>query len=302
MPTSVEEHSTEPLAKSVSPSIEMPVEQAIQARLHSGGKALVPFFTAGFPNDARFVDALRQAADAGSNVVEVGVPFSDPIADGPVIQAASQHCLEKGMTIRRAFDLIDRAAIPVPVVLMSYINPLLSYGCPSLARDARTVGVRGIVVPDLPMNARAPSKKVPGMALKHDPVEVADQLRAGGLEVILLAAPTTETNRLRRIGRQTQGFLYAVMVTGVTGARHRMPRETAAFLRRARAATRRPVLAGFGIATAATAAQVATHCDGVIIGSALIEILRQGSGRAAVKRLIHFLRQVQLALSESPGG
>lgn len=302
MPMTIETRSTKTLARPVSSPTEKPVEQAIQARLHAGGKALVPFFTAGFPNDARFVDALRQAADVGCDVVEVGVPFSDPIADGPVIQNAGQCCLERGMTVHRALELIDHAAISVPVVLMSYVNPLLSYGCERLLRDARAVGVRGMVVPDLPLKSCAASRRRPTPTLGSDPLDAADRIWSDGLERILLAAPTTQKTRLGLIGRQTHGFLYAVTVTGVTGARDRMPPETAQFLRRAKGATRRPVLAGFGIASAPSAAHIATHCDGVIIGSALIEILRCGSGRESIKQLGRFLAQVRRALSERQGG
>lgn len=298
MPTIVRTRSTQPSEKSASRPTDRPVEQAIRACLEAGAKALVPFFTAGFPNDARFVDALRQAAAVGCDVVEVGVPFSDPIADGPVIQNAGQRCLERGMTVRRALDLIDRAGIPVPVVLMSYINPLLAYGCDRLMRDARAVGVRGLIVPDLPLNGRPPSRTGPTPAGKSDPLEDVDQLWNDRFERSLLAAPTTQTTRLARIGRETRGFLYAVTVTGVTGVRDRLPPETAEFLRRAKAATRRPVLAGFGIASATTAAQIAAYCDGVIIGSALIEILRQTSVNKAVKQLGRFLVQVRRALSE----
>ena len=278
------------------------MENAIRARLSVGAKALVPFFIAGFPNEARFVDVLRQAADAGCDVVEVGMPFSDPIADGPVIQNAGQRCLDRGMTVRRALDLIDRAAISVPVVLMSYLNPLLAYGCDRLQRDARSVGIRGLIVPDLPSKARSPSRKGPAPAGNSDPLDAADQIWSDALERILLAAPTTQTDRLRRLGRQTRGFLYAVTVTGVTGARDRLPPETAQFLRRAKSATRRPVLAGFGIASATTAARIAAHCDGVIIGSALIEVLQRNSGRDAVKQLGRFLVHVRRALSKPKGG
>lgn len=302
MPTAIAARSTKQRERSAPSSTDRPVEQAIRARCDPGGKALVPFFTAGFPNDARFVEALRQATDAGCDVVEVGVPFSDPIADGPVIQNAGQRCLERGMTVRRALDLIDRAAISVPMVLMSYVNPLLAYGCERLLQDARAVGVRGLIVPDLPLKGCLLSTKCPAPTKRSDPLDAADQIWNSGLERILLVAPTTQQTRLGSIGRQTHGFLYAVTVTGVTGIRDRLPSETAEFLRRARAATHRPVLAGFGIASAKTAAQIATHCDGVIIGSALIEILKCSSGRESIKQLSRFLIQVRRALSERHGG
>lgn len=283
------------------PQSRQTIEQVIRARLEAGEKALVPYFTAGFPNPLRFVDALRLAADSGCDVVEVGVPFSDPIADGPVIQNAGQYCLEQGITVRRALDLIDRAAIPIPVVLMSYINPLLAYGCQRLTRDARAVGVRGCVVPDLPMAGPQRQGRDTSVSSALHPLELTELLRTDGLELILLAAPTTGATRLRKIGEHTRGFLYAVTITGVTGVRGRMPPETTSFLRRAHTATVRPVLAGFGIASAKTASQLAAHCDGVIIGSAIIEILRNGAERTAVSRLRRFLTQMRTVLSQGKG-
>ena len=273
------------------------VEQALRARLDVGEKALVPFLVAGFPNPVRFVAALRRVEDSGCDVVEVGVPFSDPIADGPVIQNASRHSLQKGMTLRATLDLIDRAGIEIPVVLMSYINPLISYGCHRLARDARAVGVRGFVIPDLPL---VESRRYGGEPVNPGtigPMDAIQQLERDGFELIRLAAPTTRTDRLRRIGSQTRGFLYAVTITGVTGVRNRIPGEAVAFIRRARAATHRPVLAGFGIANVTSAALVASHCDGVIIGSALVEILEKGSDRTSVAQLGRFLNRMRRMLS-----
>lgn len=271
------------------------IEAAIRGRLEKGGKAFVPFLTAGFPNEKSFIDALRVAAGSGSDVIEVGIPFSDPIADGPTIQWASQHCLERGMTMRRALESIHQAAVSVPVVLMSYANPLLSFGCDRLVRDGRAVGVRGIVVPDLPLSHCPKS----GSALKgNGPTLIASHINAGGLDLVLLSAPTTDRQRLSCIGHQTQGFLYAVTLTGVTGMRTGLQKGAVAFLRRTKSVTPRPVLAGFGIANSEQASRVAAHCDGVIVGSALIELLRQQPKRTAVRRLERFIMRMRKALDD----
>ncbi|MBI1826480.1 MAG: tryptophan synthase subunit alpha [Planctomycetes bacterium] len=277
------------------------VEQAIRLRLESGGKALVPFLTAGFPSAACFVDALRQTAESGCDVVEVGIPFSDPLADGPVVQHASQRCLDAGMTIRRALDLIHLAHVPIPVVIMSYLNPLLAFGCLRLTVDARAVGVRGFIVPDLPWTPQRRQRAACARQQIFRPSEISEQLRIAGFEVILLAAPTTPADRLRRIGGQTCGFLYAVSMTGVTGTRNRAPFETVKFLHRARAATRRPVLAGFGINSVSSATLIAAQSDGVIIGSALLEALQAGPRASAVARLGRFLTNVRNALLQGEG-
>ncbi len=272
------------------------VEGAIRARLERGSKALVPFLTAGFPDVQGFIEALRTAAAVGSDVIEVGVPFSDPIADGPSIQYASQFCLERGMTIELALDAINRAAISVPVVLMSYVNPLLSYGCDRLARDVAACGVRGAIVPDLSLDQFSEGASRTNGRAMNGPNQVAAQLTAGGLDLILLSAPTTDAQRLKHIGRETNGFLYAITLTGVTGVRSKVQQGTIAFLRRARKATRRPVLAGFGISSPEIAARIAVYCDGAIVGSALIEILRQGPRRTMARRLERFLQQMRRSL------
>lgn len=276
------------------------VESAIRSRLQKGGKAFAPFLTAGFPDEAGFVEALRAAQNCEADIVEVGVPFSDPIADGPTIQYASQLALEQKMTLDRALDLICRADLSVPVVLMSYLNPLLSYGCRRLVQNVRKSGVYGIIIPDLAFDPYSASSSN-GQA-QNEPDQVAPRLRAAGLDLILLAAPTTQPARLATIGRRTQGFLYAVTLTGVTGARTGVEKTTIDFLRRAKATTRQPVLAGFGISNAQAAATVAAHCDGVIVGSALIDVLRQRPRRTALRRLEKLLLALRRGLDGKNGG
>lgn len=271
--------------------------------MDAGGKALVPFFSAGFPTVRTFIELLRAAQAVGCDAIEVGVPFSDPIADGPSIQFASGQALQRGVTLQRALDAISKAQLDTPVILMSYLNPLLAYGLERLAGDARAAGVGGLLVPDLPLVKDRPPRRRDGdngrptdASVSGDTLAAARTLLARDLEVILLAAPTTRAPRLRLIGRATRGFLYAVTVTGVTGARDRLPPETSEFLERARKATPRPVLAGFGVANKETARSLAGHCDGVIVGSAIVELLRADGKRSGVRRVTRFLEQMRAAL------
>jgi tryptophan synthase alpha chain len=254
------------------------IEAAVGRRLAAGRKALVPFLTAGFPDRRTFVALLREVEQCGCDAVEVGLPFSDPIADGPAIQLVSEVSLRNGTTIANALDSVAAAGIATPVVLMGYLNPILAYGVSRFLRDARAVGAAGVIIPDLP-------------ALEPVAGELSD-----GWERILLATPNTTPARLQAIGRATRGFLYAVTVTGVTGARRTLPPETLRFLKRARHATQRPVLAGFGIADAGSAARVAQACDGVIVGSALIDQVRHGRPAGAVQRARRFLKSLRRAL------
>ncbi len=220
--------------------------------------ALMPYLPLGFPTMALSAQLIRAVADAGADVIELGVPFSDPIADGPVIQAATQTALKNGMTLRKCIDLAGQAradGITTPFVLMGYLNPILRFGVDNFARAAREAGVDGVIAPDLP----------PEEAGALDAA-----LRANDLDLIFLAAPTSTPERLRKIAEATRGFLYLVSVTGVTGARAQMANDLGDFVARVRALTAKPVCVGFGIANAESARQVAQIADGVIVGSALV--------------------------------
>ncbi|HEY0971759.1 MAG TPA: tryptophan synthase subunit alpha [Gemmatimonadales bacterium] len=235
--------------------------------------ALVVYLTAGHPDPERSVSLLQGIADAGADVIEIGVPFSDPMADGPVIQASSQRALEHGMTMDRALDLVTRADLPVPVVLFSYLNPVLAAGA-DFAGRAAAAGVDGLLVSDLPLGA--------------DP-ELEARLAGGPLDFVRLVAPTTPVERMREIGRHGSGFVYLISRLGVTGVRDDVPAELPEMVGRLRAATSLPVCVGFGISRPHQAAAVARMSDGVIVGSALVKAAEE-SVDAAV-RLARELRQ-----------
>src|SRR2546428_691992 len=223
-----------------------------------GRAALIPYLTAGFPTPAASLDALRLAEAAGADVVEVGVPFSDPLADGPTIQRSTQAALEQGMTTARVLQQIHDAGLRVPVVIMTYLNPVLAYGLERFLRDAHAAGASGLLLTDFPAGA--------------DPT-LERAVAASPVALIRLIAPTTTDERLAGAVRGASGFIYLISRLGVTGARDRIPPDLAAQVARVRAVTPLPVAAGFGISTAAQVRAAAQAADGVVVGSALVDVL-----------------------------
>jgi tryptophan synthase alpha chain len=214
-------------------------------------------------------------AAAGADLVEVGVPFSDPLADGPTIQRSSEVALAQGMTLAGVLDLVRRAALPVPVVLMTYVNPVLAYGAARLLVDAAAAGVAGLLLTDVPAGA--------------DPA-LEQAVAASTLDLIRLVAPTTPPDRLTQAVSGGAGFVYLISRLGVTGARARVPEDLGAQVARVRTATALPVAVGFGISTAAQVRETARLADGVVVGSALVEALAAG-GPAGAERLVRELAQ-----------
>jgi tryptophan synthase alpha chain len=238
-------------------------------RLRKGGqKALMPYLTLGYPHRESALELVPALVEGGADLIELGVPFSDPLADGATIQAASQRALGNGMTLALCLDQVTELrgrGVSVPLVLMGYYNPILQMGIESFARRARETGVDGAIVPDLP---------------PEEANSLQDALRARDIDLIFLLAPTSDDQRVRRVVAQSSGFLYLVSLVGVTGARDRLPPGLEAFCARVRsarvrsarvrAATDLPMAVGFGIGTPAQARRVAGVADGVIVGSALI--------------------------------
>ncbi|MBI4540011.1 MAG: tryptophan synthase subunit alpha [Gemmatimonadetes bacterium] len=234
----------------------------------AGHKALVPYLTAGYPTAAETPDLLDALAAAGADVLELGIPFSDPLADGPTIQRASQRALDRGMTVSGALRLLERfrRSHDHAVVLFTYLNPVLRYGPERFVRDAEAAGADGLLLTDLPVGA--------------DP-EIEETVEASGLDLIRLIAPTTRLERIREIGARARGFVYYISRTGVTGARDSMRSELADELRALRGLISAPIAVGFGIATPEQAALVAEMADGVVVGSALIDRVDEGGAGSA---------------------
>lgn len=236
-------------------------------------RALIPYLTAGFPTPAISLEALQRVAAAGADFVEIGVPFSDPLADGPTIQRTTQTALEQGMTLPAVLGLVRKATLDVPVIIMTYLNPVLAYGVDRFAADAQAAGVSGVLLTDLPAGA--------------DPA-IETSVTGSGLALIRLVAPTTDDARLRTALAGASGFIYLISRLGVTGARDQVPADLETQVRRVRAAmpSQRSlrVAVGFGIGTPAQAAAAARSADGVVVGSALMDALAQG-GVAGLERL-----------------
>ena len=227
--------------------------------------ALIPYLTAGYPSPDASLAALRAAEDV-ADILEVGVPFSDPLADGPTIQRSTFEALRQGMTLAGTLALIERARLTKPVVVFSYLNPILHYGVERFLRDAEALGVAGILLTDLPAGG--------------DPA-VERTIQASRLDLIRLVAPTTRPDRLAAALEGARGFVYLIARLGVTGATAALAAGLEESIARVRRATSLPVAVGFGISTPAQARAVAGHADGVVVGSALVDVLGTGGVDAA---------------------
>ena len=238
------------------------VSAALAAANDSGRPALVPFITAGYPEPDTFVDTLKKVATTG-DVVEIGIPFSDPMADGMTIQRSSFEAIRKGVTLRWIFDQLDSATgeIDAPLVMMSYLNPLLAFGYDALAERALEAGVCGFIVPDLPY---------------EESEEIRAALEVRDLGLIQLVTPATPDERLQMLCDASLGFVYAVTITGITGGGEGLPSDLAHYLDKVASVSSLPVCAGFGIRAAEDVAAVGRHAAGAIVGSALVEVLERG--------------------------
>jgi tryptophan synthase alpha chain len=257
---------------------------SLRLKVADGKKLLSIFLTAGYPSREATVPLLQGIAEAGADVIELGVPFSDPIADGPVIQQSSDIALRNGMTIDAILSCVREArkTTPVPIVLMGYLNPVLAYGMERFMRDCGVAGVNGTIIADLPLEAAAAYRQ---------------EAERANIAPIFLAAPTTTDVRLKELDAASSGFLYCVSITGVTGERHAISQQTIAFLRRVRsAASKNPILAGFGIATPADARAMSAMTDGVIIGSAFISHLARAVPGTEAAEARTFVGSVRRAL------
>jgi tryptophan synthase alpha chain len=248
------------------------ISAAIRARAASGQPAIVGFMTAGFPDRAGFTRSLS-AIGGAADVVEIGVPFSDPMADGMTIQRASHVALAGGFTLPWLLEEL-RAMQPRPTspcLLMSYLNPLLAYGLDRLPEAAAASGVAGFIIPDLPYEESA---------------EIRAALDRAGLALVQMVTPVTPAARLKMLCEASQGFVYAVTMTGTTGKSVAVPDEVLAYMDRVRAVSPVPVCAGFGIRGREQVARMTGHVDGVVVGSALVEVLERGEDPAAFLRAL----------------
>jgi tryptophan synthase alpha chain len=249
-----------------------------------GEKGLVVYLTAGDPDARASLSYLRAAADGGADILELGIPFSDPMADGPTIQAASRRALGNGMTVGAALSLLSgfRKTHSTPVVIFGYYNPFLRYGIPAFCRDSRAAGADGALVVDLPLEESG---------------EMTPDLRRERLDWIPLVSPTSGEERIRRSVAEGSGFLYLISVTGITGARKALPPGMAAWTRRVKALSPLPVAVGFGIATPSMARAAARHADAAVVGSACVKVVEtHGASRTGPEALRRFVRSLKKEL------
>ncbi|WP_008312515.1 tryptophan synthase subunit alpha [Leptolyngbya sp. PCC 6406] len=260
------------------------VSEQFQALRDRGQCALIPFITAGDPDLDTTIAALKLLDQQGADLIELGVPYSDPLADGPVIQAASTRALGRGVTLDDVLTVVRQVTpdIQSPIILFTYYNPILNRGIESFLQEVAAAGVRGLVVPDLPLE-------------EVNPLLTAAQ--GAGVEVILLVAPTSPPERIQAIAAQAQGFIYLVSVTGVTGVRREIQSRVQDLLQDLQASTDKPVAVGFGVSQPEQAAQLRSWgADGVVVGSAFVQRLAEGSPEEGLKALSTFCAELKAAI------
>jgi len=260
------------------------LETAMRAARDAGRKILVPFLTGGYPDRETFVSLLAEAESAGSDAVEVGIPFSDPSADGPVIQSTSEQALARGTTVRSILEDVSaarRRGLRIPLLFMTYYNPILALGSERFADAARSAGADGVLVVDLP---------------PEEADEFHPPAREAGLDTVFLVAPTTPDRRIPKVLRGCSGFVYCVSVTGVTGDKKPQVDSVREVVARFRSHSDLPVLVGFGVSGPESARAIAQVSDGVVVGSALLKAVEGAPGERAVDIAGAFLRSIRGAL------
>ncbi len=261
--------------------MENRIDAALSRLRGSGTAALAPFVTFGYPDPGTSLRIARAALDAGGDLLELGVPFSDPLADGPTIQMTSARALANGVTVERCVEAVRElreGGASAPIVLMGYVNPFLSYGIDRLARDAAAAGADGLIVPDLPTEESGP---------------LAETCRAEGIHLVPLLAPTSTEERIASACAGAGGFIYCVSLTGVTGARGRMATGAVRLVERIRAHSDLPVLVGFGISRPEHVAEVSAFADGAVFASAMLDAIDRSPTHDAAEvaaRFVHSLR------------
>lgn len=239
-----------------------PIEQ-ITSAFNQGRPVFMPYFTLGYPDYETSLDVVQSCVEAGADLMELGIPFSDPLADGPTIQHSTQVALQGGMTVARCLSAVQELrgrGLKIPFLLMGYYNPILAFGVARFVKEARAVGVNGFIIPDLPPDEAA---------------ELEELCRQNGLGLIYLLTPNSSAERIRLITKRSTGFVYLVSVIGITGARTTLPPHLRGFIQRVRAMSKSPLAVGFGISTPEQAHAVGQFADGVIVGSALIKAASQ---------------------------
>lgn len=253
------------------------ISETFKRNEQTGRKALIPYIMAGDPSLSKTKQYIFDLERAGADIIELGVPFSDPLADGPTIQQAAERSLSRKTTLRKVLGLVKdvRQKTEIPLILMTYFNPVFRYGTGRFVRDAVRSGVDGVIIPDL---------------IPDEAGDFLSDARGQGLDTVFLLAPTSTPDRIRKVAHRATGFIYFVSITGITGARLSLGRQTKDTLHAIKQETNKPVAVGFGISTQEEAAMVSRLADGVIIGSAIVRLIARG------KSISHFVGKIRKAI------
>ncbi|MCL2357446.1 MAG: tryptophan synthase subunit alpha [Defluviitaleaceae bacterium] len=256
------------------------------ARAFEGKKAFIAFITGGDPNIETTERLIIALAENGADIIEIGIPFSDPVAEGPIIQAADERALASGCTVDKLFDMVERVrkSVTIPLLFMSYINPVFVYGTERFMQKCRTCGIDGVIVPDLPFEEQD---------------EISPACEKYGITLISLIAPTSH-ERIDAIAKNAEGFIYCVSSLGVTGMRSEINSDIAEMTARVKRVSSTPCAVGFGISTPQQAREMAAVSDGVIVGSAIVRLVAE-YGEACIEPVAKFAREVAAALEQSEG-
>jgi tryptophan synthase alpha chain len=237
------------------------IDQVFKKLNIEGRAALIPYIVAGDPDIETTETLVRKMAECGADMIEIGVPFSDPLLDGPIIQAASYRALQKEVGLKEIFNITKKfGEFKTPLVIMTYFNPVFRYGLKNFAIDCRECGIDGVIIPDLPPEEAGPW---------------INEAREVNLDTIFLASPTSPPERIKKVSQCSRGFIYYVSVTGVTGAREKLPKDLELAVRRIKEQTQKPVAVGFGISNPEQMKEVSRFADGVIIGSAIVKLVEE---------------------------
>ena len=260
------------------------ISECFQSLREAGRCALIPFITAGDPDLATTAEALRVLDRSGADFIELGVPYSDPLADGPTIQAAATRALAKGTRLEQVLEIVRQVSpeLRSPIILFTYYNPILNLGIEAFFQKVAEAGAKGLVVPDLPLEEASP---------------LLEAAQKTGIELILLVAPTSPPDRIQKIAEQSQGFIYLVSVTGVTGMRSGLESRVGDILQQIRQVTDKPIAIGFGISEPSHAQQVKEWgADGAIVGSAIVKRLAEGTPSEGLQAVESFCQSLKSAL------
>lgn len=254
------------------------------AKAFEHGKAFISFIVGGDPSLEVTEKLLPAMAQAGADLIEIGLPFSDPVAEGTVIQAGSERALQAGCTADKLFDTLERTVpqLHVPVVLLTYLNPVLTYGKDKFMSRCKNCGISGLIVPDMPFEEKS---------------ELKSECDRYGIEIISMIAPTSQ-ERISMIAKDAQGFIYCVSSMGVTGVRDKITSDIGCMVNAAKSAAKIPVAVGFGISSPEQAAEISSIADGVIVGSAIVKIVGQ-YGQNCIDPVCEYIRQMKAAVSKS---